>query len=121
MLSRKGQIHALALLSRGHGPHVLGAQWNSREALARGAAGATSPQMVEQILRRAAPVIPDVFAEFEKIGGSGGCRWCYFTDPNATRPKFRVGDAVEARYDDGACQSTRVQSVFAFCSEPGLG
>ena len=106
MLSRKGSTFALAMLSRGHGPHVLGAQWNSREAFARGARGSTSPQMVDQILRRAAPVIPDVLAEFGKIGGSGGCRWCYFTDSNARRPSFRVGEAVDALFEDGVFRAT---------------
>ena len=110
-MSRKGSIYALAMLSRGAGPHVLGAQWNSREALARGAAGATLPEMVEQIQRRASPVIPDLFAEFAKIGGSGGCRWCYFTDLNARRPKFIVGAAVEALYADGALRATRYRGL----------
>ena len=111
VLSRKGSVYALAMLSRGRGPNVLGAQWNSQEAFARGAAGATSPQMVEQIQRCAAPVIPDVFAEFGKIGGSGGCRWCYFTAPNTPRPRFRVGSAVEVLFADGACRATGIQSV----------
>ena len=101
----------MAMLSRGHGPHVLGAQWNSRDAFARGAGGSTSPQMVEQILRRAAAVIPDVFAEFGKIGGSGGCRWCYFTDPNARRPRFRVGDAVDALFTDGVSFEPRASNL----------
>lgn len=101
--------YALALLSRGDGPHVLGAQWDSYEALQRGAAGASAPvaaaSMVQQILSRAAAVIPDVLSEFGKIGGSGGCRWIYFTDPNVPRPRFGVGDAVDALHGSGASRS----------------
>lgn len=101
VLSRKGTTYALAMLSRGHGPHVLGTQWDSPEALARGAAGASAPAMVEQIMKRAAGVIPEVLVEFEKIGGSGGCRWIYFTDLNARRIKFQIGEAVEAVSENG--------------------
>ena len=124
VLSRTGPTHAVALLSRGHGPHVLGGQWDSAAALARGAAGATAPRvapaavvaMVGEILKRAAPMIPNVLGEFAKIGGRGGCRWIYFTDPGAPRPAFGVGDAVDAEFSNGFPYSARVDQVISRAS-----